>query len=81
MVTRVSADYLSDDPKGDDLEGDYLEGTYNFELETSVVSCYDVYVGAVSGAESVKLEEHVWVIDTGLENMSACPFDERLLDL
>ena len=60
---------------------DYLEGGFDYQLEPGMVFCSEVYIGAVGGAEGVKLEEQVLVTEDGFENMSACPFDERLLNL
>ena len=60
---------------------DYLEGAFDYTLEPGMVFCSEVYIGAVGGSEGVKLEEQVLVTEDGFENMSACPFDERLLNL
>ncbi len=43
-----------------------------------MVLCVEAYVGAVGGKEGVKLEEQVLITETGHENLTRCPFDERL---
>ena len=60
---------------------DYQEGAFDYTLEPGMVFCSEVYIGAVGGSEGVKFEEQVLVTEDGFETMSACPFDERLLNL
>ncbi len=54
---------------------DHHEG----EVEVGMVLSVESYVGAVGGAEGVKLEEQVVVTPAGPELLSAAPYDERLL--
>jgi Xaa-Pro aminopeptidase len=41
--------------------------------------CVEAYVGEVGGREGVKLEDQVLITETGCENLTACPFDEKLM--
>ena len=41
--------------------------------------CVEAYIGAVGGKEGVKLEDQVLITDTGVENLTNCPFDAKLL--
>ena len=52
---------------------------YDGVLEPGMVLCVEAYVGAVGGAEGIKLEDQVLVTETGHENLTNCPFDERLI--
>ncbi|RUV65299.1 aminopeptidase P family protein, partial [Mesorhizobium sp. M1A.F.Ca.IN.022.02.1.1] len=42
--------------------------------------CVEAYIGAVGGREGVKLEEQVLVTESGVENLTRCPFDETLME-
>ena len=52
---------------------------YDGIVEAGMVFCVEAYVGAVGGINGVKLEEQVVVTDTGFEQMSNYPFEEKLL--
>jgi Xaa-Pro aminopeptidase len=39
----------------------------------------EVYIGEVGGKNGVKLEDQVLITETGVENLTRCPFDERLM--
>jgi len=56
-----------------------VEGAFNYELEAGMVLCVEALVGAEGGGFSIKLEDQVLVTDTGYENLSSYPFDERLM--
>ena len=56
-----------------------FEDHHEGELEVGMVMSVESYVGAVGGAEGVKLEEQVVITADGPELLSASPFDERLL--
>jgi len=56
-----------------------FEDHHDGELEVGMVMSVEAYVGAVGGAEGVKLEEQVVVTADGPELLSRAPFDERLL--
>ena len=59
----------------------YVEGAFDYELEPGMVLCVEAAVGAVGGAFSIKLEDQVLITDTGFENLTKYPFDERLMGL
>ncbi len=48
-------------------------------LQPGMTITVEAYVGAVGGREGVKLEEQVLITETGYENLTSSPFDERLL--
>ena len=52
---------------------------YDGNFEPGMTLCVEAYVGAVGGAEGVKLEEQVLVTETGCEVLSSYPFEESLL--
>ncbi len=52
---------------------------YDGVLEPGMMLCVEAYVGAVGGREGVKLEDQVQITETGHENLTACPFDEKLM--
>ncbi len=52
---------------------------YAGRLEPGMVMCVEAYVGAVGGREGVKLEDQVLITETGYENLTHYPFEERLL--
>lgn len=58
---------------------DYAERGYGGVLEPGMMLCVEAYVGAVGGADGVKLEDQVLITDTGVENLTHCPFDEKLM--
>ena len=58
---------------------DYREGAYDYHLEPGMLLCSEAYVGAVGGEEGVKLEDQILITEDGHENLTRCPFDERLL--
>ncbi len=51
---------------------------FDFALEPGMALCVEAYVGAEGGREGVKLEDQVIVTETGVENLTRCPFDPRL---
>jgi Xaa-Pro aminopeptidase len=52
---------------------------YDGVMEPGVAMCVEVYIGAVGGAEGVKLEDQVIITDDGYENLTKYPFEEKLL--
>ncbi len=41
--------------------------------------CVEAFIGSEHGGEGVKLEDQVLITETGVENLTAYPFDQRLL--
>ncbi len=58
-----------------DWESVGYEGT----LEPGMVVCVESYVGRHGGHEGVKLEDQILITETGHEQLSAYPMDDRLL--
>ncbi|WP_419904337.1 M24 family metallopeptidase [Kiloniella sp.] len=52
---------------------------YEGELEPGMVVCVESYVGRHGGHEGVKLEDQILITDTGYEQLSSYPLDERLM--
>lgn len=58
---------------------DFEERGYDGVLEPGMMLCVEAYVGAVGGANGVKLEDQVLITESGVENLTTCPFDEKLI--
>ena len=58
---------------------DFDKSGYDGVLEPGMMLCVEAYMGAVGGAEGIKLEEQVLITETGVENLSKAPFDDRLM--
>ena len=59
---------------------DFEKSGYDGVLEPGMMLCVEAYIGAVGGAEGMKLEEQVLITETGVENFSKAPFDDRLMN-
>ena len=57
---------------------DWEERGYSGELEAGMMLCVEVYLGEVGGPDGIKLENQLLVTDSGVENLTHCPFDEKL---
>lgn len=58
---------------------DFLDGAFEYTLEPGMVMCVEAYIGEVGGKDGVKLENQVLITETGYEDMTTLPFEERLL--
>jgi len=58
---------------------DFVEGAFDYIFEPGMTMCIEAYIGEVGGKNGVKLEEQVLITESGMENLTHCPFDERLL--
>ena len=58
---------------------DYIEGAFDYVLEPGMTFCVEAYVGAVGGRDGIKLEDQVLITETGFENLTQAPFDDRLM--
>ena len=56
-----------------------VEGAYDYEIEAGMVLCVEALVSPKEGDFSIKLEDQVLVTETGYENLTRYPFDERLM--
>ena len=59
---------------------DWKERGYSGELEAGMMLCVEAYVGEVGGPDGIKLEDQLLVTEDGVENMTRCPFDAKLMD-
>lgn len=50
-------------------------------FEPGMVFCVESYIGSASSGQGVKLEDQLLITETGVEIMSAYPFEQRLLSL
>ena len=53
---------------------------YDGVLEVGQCLCVEVYVGEVGGPCGIKLEDQVVITETGFENLTKFPFDQRFLN-
>ena len=58
---------------------DWESKGYDGVLEPGMMLCVEAYVGVVGGKDGVKLEDQVLITKTGYENLTYCPFDDKLL--
>jgi Xaa-Pro aminopeptidase len=58
---------------------DYDSYGYEGVFEPGMTICVEVYLGAQGGKEGVKLEDQVLITETGYENLTRYPFEEKLL--
>lgn len=58
---------------------DYREGAFEYVLEPGMMLCVEALIAHRGGAFSIKLEDQVLITGTGYENLTAYPFDERLM--
>lgn len=56
----------------------YVEGAFEYHLEAGMVLCVEALISDEGGDFSIKLEEQVLITETGHENLTRYPFDERL---
>ncbi len=53
---------------------------YDGELVPGMALCVEAYVGAVRGKEGVKLEDQIIITETGFENLTKFPFENKFLN-
>ena len=58
---------------------DFVAGAFDYVFEPGMTMCVEAYIGERGGNEGVKLEEQVLITEKGVEILSRCPFDERLM--
>jgi len=64
-----------------DYPDHYKEGRFDHTIEAGMVMCVEALVSPEGGDFSIKLEDQVLVTETGFENLTKYPFDERLMGL
>lgn len=55
------------------------DGQLDYKVKAGMILSVECYLGKVGGAFGIKLEDQVLVTDDGVENMTRCPFDEKLM--
>ncbi len=58
---------------------DFEDSGYDGVLQPGMMLCVEAYIGAVGGKDGIKLEDQVLITETGYENLTRCPFDEKLM--
>lgn len=58
---------------------DFETGGYDGLFEPGMTVCVESYMGEESGGIGVKLEQQVLITETGIEEISSFPFEEKLL--
>ncbi|MEM7544588.1 MAG: dimethylsulfonioproprionate lyase DddP [Pseudomonadota bacterium] len=55
------------------------DGEFDYPLEQGMFLCSEAYLGRVGGSFGIKLEDQVMITEDGVENLTYCPFDEKLM--
>lgn len=58
---------------------DYREGAFEYELQPGMMLCVEACIQTPEAGFAIKLEDQVLVTETGYENLTKYPFDQRLL--
>ncbi len=58
---------------------DFPAKGYDGVIEPGMVLCVEAYIGAVGAIDGIKLEDQVLITESGHENLTRCPFDDRLV--
>jgi Xaa-Pro dipeptidase len=58
---------------------DFSNAGYDGVIEPGMTLCVESFIGEATGGEGVKLEQQVLITETGIEVLSAFPFEEALL--
>ena len=64
-----------------DYPDHFTDGAFDYIVEPGMVLCVEALVGAEGGDFSIKLEDQVLVTETGHENLTKYPFDDRLMGI
>ena len=56
-----------------------MKGAYDYTLEPGMALCVEALVSPKNGDFSIKLEDQVIITETGYENLTKYPFDDRLM--
>lgn len=57
----------------------WVEDDFDYALEPGMFLCSETYLGRVGGTFGIKLEDQVMITEDGVENLTRCPFDEKLM--
>ncbi|HUF85910.1 MAG TPA: dimethylsulfonioproprionate lyase DddP [Thermohalobaculum sp.] len=58
---------------------DWREGAFDYALEPGMMLCVEALIATEGGGFSIKLEDQVLITETGVENLTAYPFEARFL--
>ena len=58
---------------------EHRDGAFDYELEPGMMLCVEALIGSEQAGFSIKLEDQVLITETGYENLTSYPFDERLM--
>ena len=56
------------------------DGEFDYPIEPGMFLCSEAYLGTEGGSFGIKLEDQVMITEDGVENLTRCPFDEKLMD-
>ena len=59
---------------------DYEEGAFDYVLQPGMTLCVEALISRENGEFSIKLEDQLLVTDSGFENLTSYPFDEKFLN-
>ncbi|MCF8511813.1 MAG: Xaa-Pro peptidase family protein [Rhodobacteraceae bacterium] len=59
----------------------WTEGAFDAVLEPGMVLCAEALISPEGGDFSIKLEDQILITETGCENLTRYPFDERLMGI
>ncbi len=59
----------------------WQDGAFEYEVQPGMVLCVEALVSPDGGNFSIKLEDQVLITESGYENLTKYPFDERLMGL
>lgn len=57
----------------------WADDEFDYELEPGMLLCSEAYLGRVGGSFGIKLEDQVLITEDGVENLTSCPFDPKLM--
>ena len=57
----------------------FVEGAFDYELEPGMMLCVEALVGSQEAGFSIKLEDQVLITETGYENLTSYPYDQKFL--
>ena len=59
---------------------DYEEGAFDYVLQPGMTLCVEALISRENGEFSIKLEDQLLVTESGYENLTSYPFDEKFLN-
>ena len=59
---------------------DYEEGAFDYVLQPGMTLCVEALISRENGDFSIKLEDQLLVTESGYENLTSYPFDEKFLN-